>query len=372
MNALPPAPVAPTGGAELSSEAIEHSLRELWEQMDDGHGDVTQVRMLNLIVFLPESPSPEIRSMINAVAVQHPGRTIMLLPDDGPPRAEATIACRVDSGQRHACGEQVVLRGTAGGDALHSLAVALLLAGLPVTVWWHGPIRFDDHVFQQLAKVADHFVLDSSTWPDPLRGLALLREAMADWQPTLRFSDLRWVELTGWRRVIAQAFDVPVAREVLAGLHEVVVEYGSPSGLNVAALLLVSWLASRLGWSAVDSPPARDITGRVLQFRSEAGDREISVALRRRDSTGTVCGVEMRSAGRQSLHCSFELTPDGGCIRTHIDLHGSAPLTQVTSLKRRSLSALLGDELAIGRADPVYVSTLDAAVDIVERLQVRR
>ncbi len=371
MTTMPSAAIAPSGGADLSSEAIERSLRELWREMEDTGTRVTQVRTLNLIVYLPEAPAPEIRAAIGAVAVQHPGRTIVLLGGDGAPRAEATIACRVGEGARHACGEQITLHGTAGGHALHSLAVALLQAGLPVTIWWHGAVNSDDHVFHKLAEVADRVILDSRSWPDPLPFLPRLAQMIEQRGPNLRFSDLQWVELMPWRRVIAHTFDVPAARSALPELGDLIVEYGGPARLSVAALLLAGWIASRLGWTTEGAIPIRDDTGYIIPLRraSGEGDDRLMLALRRRDTRERICAVEMRTGGDHPARFYFDISPDALRVETHIELADSAPLVQLSHLRTREPAQLLSEELALDSGDPVYIAALASAVQLTETLR---
>ncbi len=200
-------------GADLQPEAIENTLRGLWQDMVNQNTDVTQVRMLNLLGYFPDVPTMDIQQAINAVAVQHPGRAITLIADDQPPRVETTIACRTGGEKLRACGEQITLRGMVNGEPVHSLAIALLLGGLPITVWWHGAVDFDDHVFHQLTATADRVILDSRTWPEVSQGLQSLSSMLQDHNHHAWFSDLRWRALTAWRRIIAHSFDVTAARQ---------------------------------------------------------------------------------------------------------------------------------------------------------------
>src|SRR4051812_23887780 len=131
---------------DLDPEVIERHLRELWREIEDQHSEATQVRMLNLLVYLPAPAPPSVHAAIAAVAARNPGRTITMVYDPGPPHADTTIACWPGGDSRHACGEQITIYGSVAGHPLHSVAIGLLQAGLPVTVWWHGVPNFGDHV----------------------------------------------------------------------------------------------------------------------------------------------------------------------------------------------------------------------------------
>ncbi len=349
----------------LTVETIERVLADLWRDIGDARGEsAMQVRMLNLLVFLPAPPPPPIRIAINAVAVQYPGRTVLVAPDDGPPRAEATIACRVAEGSQQACGEQIVLAGTVDGRPLYSLAISLLLPGLPVSMWWYGPIDFDGQIFARFAKVADQFVFDTRTWPEPLSGLMRLRREMAAHAPNVRFSDLLWLELMSWRRSIAAAFDLPAGPEMLTHLDRVALVCGSSDASLAAALLLAGWLASRLDWELVEASigvEPGEITLRRRGRRTGQAGEAILTFLRDGVDEG-VTAVEMRAADGSG--CSFRSTANG--VETRVERPGHAPLRRAAHLRGRSVAALLGEELAINAADRVYAGALALAARLAE------
>ena len=54
--------------------------------------------------------------------------------------------------------------------------------------------------------------------------------------------------MLAWRQAIAQVFDQPAARADLARLRTVELTVRPSPGGRAAALLLVGWLSSRLGW----------------------------------------------------------------------------------------------------------------------------
>ncbi len=62
--------------------------------------------------------------------------------------------------------------------------------------------------------------------------------------------DLAWLRSTPWRERLATAFDPPQLRRELSLLQTLTIRHHPDS--TIAALLLVGWLASRLGW---DVPP---------------------------------------------------------------------------------------------------------------------
>lgn len=371
MNGLSPASI-PHRETGLNPEEIDRTLVELWRELEDANEGATQVRMLNLLVYLPTSPSIEVRTAISAVALQHPGRTITMLQDEGPPHAEATIACRVGGpstgSDRQPCGEQIVLYGSIKGHPLHSLALSLLQAGLPVTLWWHGPVDFDDHVFQQFVTVADRVVLDSRTWTNPLSLLPRLLQTVETSLPHLRFTDLQWVALTQWRRLIAHTFDVPAARKALPAIGEVLIEYGGAQRAHVGALLLAGWLMSRLGWSIEDGAPVDGTADFVVTLRhgADGGGRRIELTLRHRDAGEGIRAVQLRTTGEEEGRIALEVMLDDANVKTSLALPGTMPLTQFSRLHSGEPAQLLSEELGLATSDIVYSAALANAVQLAE------
>src|SRR5437763_477369 len=74
--------------------------------------------------------------------------------------------------------------------------------------------------------------------------------------------DLAWLRSTPWRERIAATFDPPVRRPDLERISGVAIRH-HPDSL-AAGLLLVGWLASRLGWQPTKMMTRRaDIFGNV-------------------------------------------------------------------------------------------------------------
>lgn len=361
------APIIRESNAEqLQPEAIERTLRGLWQDMVKQNTDVTQVRMLNLLAFFPQQPSMEVRQTINAIAVQHPGRAITLAPDAHAPRVETTIACRTGGEKLRACGEQIVLRGTVNGEPVHSLAIALLLGGLPITVWWHGAVDFDDHVFHQLATTADHVVLDSRTWPEPSAQLPLLAQMLHTDNHHAWISDLRWVALTSWRRVIAHSFDVTAARRTLPEIGEITIEYGTEEDAVVDAIYLAAWWMSRTG--RVQARLEHNTTEIVLRTRSAPGAqrRDLRIALRAVESEESINRIEVLCTGERYGRVLFEALPGKRAVRTEVEIEDHPVFEQISSLGAGDLTSLLRSELASVRPDSTYEDALHLAGKLLE------
>jgi glucose-6-phosphate dehydrogenase assembly protein OpcA len=346
---------------QLQPEAIERTLRGLWQDMVDQNNDVTQVRMLNLLAYFPGKPGKELQQTINTIAVQHPGRAITLAPDHKAPRVETTIACRAGGDKLRACGEQIVLRGSVNGEPVHSLAIALLLGGLPVTVWWHGAVDFEEHIYDQLTAAADHVILDSRTWPDPAAQLQALSRLLRENEHHAWVSDLRWVALTSWRRIIAHSFDVTAARGVLQDIGEITIEYGEHEGALLDAILLAAWWMSRT--ERVLARVEHNTSEIVVRARKASGRqrRDLRVGLRAVGGMERISRIEALSTGEQRARVLFETIAKGRGVRTEVEVEDHPPFEQTSSLASDDLTALLGSELATVIPDPTYEGALHLA-----------
>ncbi len=251
--------------------------------------------VLTLVIVTDENNSYDALRAASDAGREHPSRILVAIqrPGKATPRLDAEVRFLGDSGP----GETVVMR-MYGELAEHaeSALLPLLLPDAPVVVWWPGPapaVPADDPV----GRLAQRRVTDSAAAADAAAELALRADG---YQPG--DTDLAWTRVTGWRTLLAAAFDDPFG-PVTGG--EVACEPGSPS-----ALLLAAWLSQRLGAPVrqVDSPgpgiTAVRLTsvdgdlvvarpdGRVAHL-SRPGQPEREVALQQRE-TAEIIAEEMR------------------------------------------------------------------------------
>ncbi len=143
------------------------------------------------------------------------------------------LDAEVSIGGRLGPGEAVVMR-MYGRLGLHaeSVVLPLLAPDAPVVTWWQGESP-DRIAYDPLGVFADRRVTDATTSTDPV---ATLRQRAADFAPG--DTDLAWTRLTGWRTLIAAAFDsiteTPRSVSIVSG----------PADPSVC--LLSGWLSDRL------------------------------------------------------------------------------------------------------------------------------
>jgi glucose-6-phosphate dehydrogenase assembly protein OpcA len=330
---------------------IEPTLRQMWHDNADDEHPVTQVRTLNLVVFVPaEQHNASLQRAIDELAVRHPGRTITLIAhaQPQPAYAQVSLACRIGEGDKHICGEHITLHGGDNGAPLPSTAAALLLPSLPTFVWWIGDPPFTDATFSSLIELADRVLVDARTWHEPDATASMLAHVV---EHTSRFActDLLWAALTPWRQSIARCFDLPASQHHLRQLEHITITHGSDAHDRLRARLITGWLGSRLGWQVEANGTLRRADGAL-----------ITLALRQHNQSGLHV-VDLRSAG-----ASFSVTqrPQSTCADVEIALPQTTPARWIAPLTQQSLAAYVGEELMLLNRDEGYEAALRFAAQL--------
>ncbi|HUN77971.1 MAG TPA: glucose-6-phosphate dehydrogenase assembly protein OpcA [Solirubrobacteraceae bacterium] len=225
-------------------DAIEAALRGLLAERHAENEGWVPARALNMIVFEDAEWGGEVANRLRGVGRYHASRLVVLSYSRRRERldARASVVAEGDPrpGELGLLRETVVVElGERHLDDLYTIADPLVVSDLPTLLWSpHGHHR----VVRELLGLAQAVLVDSVDEDDPReaaeRACELSREAYV--------VDLAWLRSTPWRERIATAFDPPAARRELGTLSAVGVRHHPESG--IAAMLLVGWLASRLGW----------------------------------------------------------------------------------------------------------------------------
>ena len=245
-------------------------------------------------------------------------------------------------------------------------ALPLCIPDLPVIVWWAGDTQYDFGLFRDLAEASDRVIVDSSSLGDVPRGLTTLSPLVGPGRVSGSvLADMAWLRLLDWRKLLAQFYDAPPHPETLSAISSVSVEYvtepepGQVAGLS-SAILLVGWLASRLGWRQSDGV-ARTPAGLRLVFTSA---RNHPVVVRLRSSNDPVAmmgvaGVTMTSTGAAGAEYRVEQFSERELLTTSL-LPGHPPMTRHVMVSPYDDSALLERVLQGPDHDPVFDEALAA------------
>ncbi len=170
-----------------------------------------------------------------------PGRALLR-----PPRtrldAHASVAAEGEAkpGEIVLLHETVIVElGDRHLDDLLTIADPLVVSDLPTLLWSpHG----HPEAVQALLPLAQATLLDSvdePVWHEAIDRANTLSDR-------LYVVDLAWLRSTPWRERIAATFDPPALRAELDEITAITIRHHPDS--TVAAMLLIGWLASRLGW----------------------------------------------------------------------------------------------------------------------------
>ena len=288
---------------------VEAALARL--RGDGNHGSV-RATTLNLVVMCPDAEAAaRTDDVLDAIGGSRPLRAIVITPAAGRPRARVSSACWTGGGQE-VCAERIAISGDR--VALPSAVVSLLVADLPVFVWWQGALPDDsDGVLGELTEIASRVIVDSDE-----AGL----EATARLEPRAAgLVDMAWVRTAPWREAIAAMFDGRTQRRALD--HLIGVEVVGPP--NQAALL-AGWLRSRL-------------------------DRQVGFDVRK-----------AKRLNRVELHCGDDVFSVERVARNHHGIARGPGLPERTfSLPPGDAISLLAAELDRLGAEPTFEQALAAA-----------
>lgn len=341
---------------------IEKALAAVWqsavrrqqaEPERDAPPVIARTSVLNFVVYASSrGVSERAASSIGHLAGTHPSRSIMILAEPDDPDHSLGASVRALRSRRGSGGrfffEQVDLTARGGMiEHLPSIIRQLTVHDLPTFLWWPGEPQIDSTFFRELAAEADRVIVDSSDFADPEAGLA----ALARYAGSSRggASDLNWDRLIEWRELLAQFFDAAPARPFLSGVTEARLEYAFDPGAqrsSAQALLVIGWLASRLGWQP-QSAEVRE-NGLLLHVRSPGGSVKAQIdAVRDHGAApGALTAITLvASADGRGARFSAVADVDAEHATTTVEIEGTAPVARTVSLEQPSESILLAAEI---------------------------
>ena len=253
-------------------DAIEAALRGLLAERHSEDGVLQPARVLNMVAFVESEYSGEIANRLRGVGRYHASRLVVLSYEPRRTRldAHASVAAEGEAkpGEIVLLHETVIVElGDRHLDDLLTIADPLVVSDLPTVLWSpHG----HPEAVEALLPLAQATLLDSvdePVWDEAIDRANTLSDRVY-------VVDLAWLRSTPWRERIAATFDPPALRSELETISAITIRHHPDS--TVAAMLLIGWLASRLGWRL--SPLQAD--GAVLSGAAQAtGEEEIALRL---------------------------------------------------------------------------------------------
>jgi glucose-6-phosphate dehydrogenase assembly protein OpcA len=337
---------------DTSPAEIEAALRELLVDFHRENEGYWPARVLNLICVVDRQWSGEIANRLRGVGRYHASRTIVCSVDPQRTKLDATATIATDADPKP--GEFALLRETIVVECgprhlehLDSIVDPLVVTDLATVMWSpHGHWQALDSM-RHLAQVV---LLDSVDDPDIDEAL---RRACS-FSDELYVVDLAWLRSTPWRERVAAAFDPPNRRHDLETISSIQVRHHPDS--TVAGLLLLGWLATRLGWE-----PTRLMTrGDELYGKLHAHRQDVQVALEPTPiGVRGLAGLTLETAGGKSLSLD---RGDGGLRAVRRDTRSRTEHRWTILGASRGESGILGEGIrqALLR-DPTYRPALSTA-----------
>lgn len=230
--------------SDTTPSKVDDALREMLGEFHREDRQFAPARVLNLVCVVDAGFSGEVANRLRGVGRFHASRTIVCSVEPGRQTIDAVATLSApdmaDDQGIALMRETVILScGTEHLSRLDRLVDPLVVSELPTCVWSpHG----HDEGLNSLLHLADVVLYDSADEADARHALThalrLSRQAY--------LVDLSWLRTTPWRERLAATFDPVPLRGQLELFSEIDVRVHPES--RAAALLLIGWLASRLGW----------------------------------------------------------------------------------------------------------------------------
>ena len=337
---------------------IENQIRALWREISeqsDGENAVTRVCTLTLIGYGANAQlARRVRTAVPKIFSDHPCRALLIEAAGDPDELSAwvTTVCQrqADEGEQVCCEQISLTVGENMRRRLPGTVLPLVVSDLPVFVWWPGPFHPASNVRTQLFAHADRWIADSRDFTSPLHDLVQLYGLLKDDQ-TIAVSDLEWARLTPWRTMLANAFDLAVARPALTRLSELRLRTnGAPS----ATLLAAGWLASSLGWQATGHRAEGESD--IYTFSGPAGP--VTLTIEHDDaSPGRLPLLSTGCAAMPTLSVGLECHANQQSLVSTVH-HDGETITQVGALPDDDDGLTLAQELNVYSHDRIYEAVL--------------
>jgi glucose-6-phosphate dehydrogenase assembly protein OpcA len=282
---------------------------------------VSHVCFSNLIVYTEDPNDVEwITGTVADFVGRHPCRTILILAQPRSPDAKLEVSAsthvtQVRGAKRDVSCEQITLK--ASGSVVKEVPSAvqpLLVADLPIYLWWRGVFLNQKAVLEQMLMFTDRFIYDGVTWTDLHYTVPQVSECVGKHKERVGFSNFNWSRLRPWREYAAEFFDVGVFEKELQEISRVRVEYmalpGQEEGYQFRALLFIAWLAVQLEWEPVQGKPGQDQA--LLQFKNSKGefiDTELVMLPQTSSASQSIQKVVMETK-KDANPCKFSIQRD--------------------------------------------------------------
>lgn len=341
----------------LSLDVVEREIARLWEA-EAQRSQAARVELLTLVALVSERSLLErAQNVVSQVVRTFPSRSIIVTWKDGSEnKLTADVALHYAKPGGAACGDAISVEAISGGRKwLPENIERLLLADLPMCLWWVGDLPDFDDLFDRSVVSSDLVIVNSSEMD--LRDLEKLSNIAARSRGRYAITDLTWSRLKSMQELIARFFDEEAARPYMSKIDRVAIEFAPREAeLDVAstqAALLFGWIAHALS-----------IRPDGVQWKrgsdwGEATLGKLSVRFDHRPRADVVSGavlrVTMEGAGARF---EVERLEDPLILRWSRDVPGAPMAPQMLRVSTLEESTLMLRVLGRPRRDPLFEKSL--------------
>ncbi len=359
-------------GLERNGKVSPEMLTRLREELAKSQGNAANGgnNVPSSVTYASDTKSP---TVADAIASRNPCRIVALCPvagEDEGVTAQVSAYCPVQkqSSTTLVCCEYITLKGTVTAlERVVGMLPALLIGGLPKFLWWKATPDANNALFKRLSAVCNSVIFDSSGFTEPETDLLSVQELLDAGTPV---ADLNWSRLSAWQELTAEAFDPPQRRASIKEIDRVTIDYekGSPA----QALMFLSWLASRLGWTPTRlKQEGGDYDIKRIYFVNEE-QRQIEAELagvptaNAGDISGDLVALRLNSTNTQADCCTVLCSETSGCMR--MEAQGGAQacrFEQVTAPSEQRAETLLSQQLQRWGRDALYEESIAVTAQVL-------
>jgi glucose-6-phosphate dehydrogenase assembly protein OpcA len=358
----------------VNADSVTKELSRVWgdisQQVEQRSGQIPlRTSILTLMVVARGRMESRIaHDTLHQLVEQMPSRAIVIEIGQPGTALDATVTghCQYLEGGQAACYEVIELRAPADRiSALPSLLVPLELFDVPSFMWWVGGFDFSSPEFQRLASSAERLIIDSSRFESALDALSSYHRFLQEADTVCTGTDLNWARSTSWRELIAQSFDHPGTQALLEDILRIEAAYDPEA--EAQALLIVSWIASRLNWRLTSAERRPDGISLVLG-KPQGGDAQVNLV--RQIGTGVgLRAIRILAGGRERTTRITVRRRSADLAAVSIETAGMPRQDRVVRDSQPRLCDLLGKELLIHTRDRVFDESLDFVAGVMDVLR---
>lgn len=360
---------------QVDVAAIEKQLKELWQHAVKSEDQTVMRACSSNFIMLTDCDESAVDYILTDILMEHPSRAVLAifkLDKSAQVNAWVSARCRLADAKskEQVCSEQITVHASgASTEQLASVIRPLLVADLPVFLWWRMP-RVDSDLLRPLASMADALIVDSNFDPLDHEFLASIQPMTAG-RSRLQALDLNWVRLNSWQRAMANAFDgYPLEVCELNNIESVAIHFANSHDGRVSnqALLLAGWIAGRLHWIKPITKENR------LQFDVNGAQKSIEfIAAKSNEAAehASVVEIEATLSGQRKLTVKPDTEGEVGAMLARL-YAGQQLESETTPAKLNITEAqLVIQQLETPGTDLVFADSLKLAIEFSKSLSSR-